>query len=183
MTKFCPECGTKQHTDDTRFCSNCGFDFSKLEEDEKITVSISSDESDSNSNTSSNSNSSVGNGGTVSNKTSNSTYKPSNSTNKFSNSTYKPSNSTYKKVSFGSNGFLSNWSIPKCFAVLAVLLIFLTVLGMLVQTTETEPTSDEGLTSFMENSHSQVPDFLQDSYFDSDDEYNDSNDYLSFLDR
>ena len=169
MTKFCPECGTKQHTDDTRFCSNCGFDFSKLEEDEKITVSISSDESDSNSNTSSNSNSSVGNGGTVSNKT--------------SNSTYNPSNSTYKKVSFGSNGFLSNWSIPKCFAVLAVLLIFLTVLGMLVQTTETEPTSDEGLTSFMENSHSQVPDFLQDSYFDSDDEYNDSNDYLSFLDR
>ena len=174
MTKFCPECGTKQHTDDARFCSNCGFDFSKLEENEKITVSISSDESDSNSN------SSVSSSGTVSNKPSNSTYKPSNSTYKSSNSSHKSSNSSHKKVSFDSKGFLSNLSIAKCFAILAVLLIFLTVLGMLVQTTETEPTSDEGLTSFMENSHSQVPDFLQDDYYDSNDGYDDSYDFLSY---
>lgn len=30
MTKFCPECGFKQHSDNNRYCSNCGFDFSKI---------------------------------------------------------------------------------------------------------------------------------------------------------
>ena len=30
MTKFCPECGAEQHSDNNRFCSNCGFDFSKI---------------------------------------------------------------------------------------------------------------------------------------------------------
>ena len=31
MTKFCPECGTQQREDNVKFCSNCGFDFSKIE--------------------------------------------------------------------------------------------------------------------------------------------------------
>ena len=31
MTKFCPECGFKQKDENNHFCSNCGYDFSKLE--------------------------------------------------------------------------------------------------------------------------------------------------------
>ena len=31
MAKFCPECGFEQHNDSNRYCSNCGFDFSKVE--------------------------------------------------------------------------------------------------------------------------------------------------------
>ena len=31
MTKFCPECGTQQCDDNVKYCSNCGFDFSKIE--------------------------------------------------------------------------------------------------------------------------------------------------------
>ena len=45
MTKFCPECGTKQKSDNNHFCSNCGFDFSRLEE--KINIPIESNDSDS----------------------------------------------------------------------------------------------------------------------------------------
>ena len=52
MTKFCPECGFEQHNDNNRYCSNCGFDFSKVESNIKseesdnssITVPITSDD-------------------------------------------------------------------------------------------------------------------------------------------
>ena len=52
MAKFCPECGFKQHNDNNRYCSNCGFDFSKVESNIKseesdnssITVPITSDD-------------------------------------------------------------------------------------------------------------------------------------------
>ena len=51
MAKFCPECGFEQHNDNNRYCSNCGFDFSKVESNIKsegsdnstITVPITSD--------------------------------------------------------------------------------------------------------------------------------------------
>ena len=57
MTKFCPECGFKQHDENNRFCSNCGFDFSGLEEnidskvsdDSSVNVPITSDSDDSGS--------------------------------------------------------------------------------------------------------------------------------------
>ena len=35
MTKFCPECGFKQKDENNHFCSNCGYDFSKLESSDK----------------------------------------------------------------------------------------------------------------------------------------------------
>ena len=52
MAKFCPECGFEQHNDNNRYCSNCGFDFSKVESNIKsegsdnstITVPITSDD-------------------------------------------------------------------------------------------------------------------------------------------
>ena len=38
MTKFCPECGTKQRDDNNHYCPNCGFDFSSLERDSNLNL-------------------------------------------------------------------------------------------------------------------------------------------------
>ena len=206
MTKFCPECGFKQKDDKNRYCSNCGFDFSILEDDRD---SISSEDSSVNVPISSDSNgSSSGSVGSDSNNSSNSENQvspsPNNKTKAVSNPTSKSkivsnstnrtktvSNSTIKaKKVTNSNGFLSNLSFNKCFLAFAVLLIVMVIGGMLVQTTQ-EPYSDDGLTSFMESSdHYDLSSFLDDNGSDNDDSYDflddsgsdndDSYDYLSY---
>ena len=203
MTKFCPECGFKQKDDKNRYCSNCGFDFSILEddrdsissEDSSVNAPISSEDSSVNVPISSDSNgSSSGSVGSDSNNSSNSENQvspsPNNKTKAVSNPTSKSkivsnstnrtktvSNSTIKaKKVTNSNGFLSNLSFNKCFLAFAVLLIVMVIGGMLVQTTQ-EPYSDDGLTSFMESSdHYDLSSFLDDSGSDNDDSY----DYLSY---
>ena len=176
MAKFCPECGFEQHNDNNRYCSNCGFDFSKLEsniqseesDNSSIVVPISSDD------------------GPVS--------KPKVSDSSISTSTKSPASSSAKNTidSAGSsakttkhnrpkstnNDFLSNLTFNKCFLSFAVLLILLVIIGMLSQATQTEPYSDDGLTSFMERSSSYgLSDFIEDSNNDYDDS---SSDYLSY---
>ena len=173
MTKFCPECGTQQRDDNVRFCSNCGFDFSKIENKEDsigigseiINIDIS--------------------GSDDSNKSSPSSVQSAgvNSSNKSSpkvsatrtNVSKKSSSSSQINKNTSSDGLLSNLSFNKCFLAFAALLIFLLIMGMISEATRTEPTSDYGLTSFMESSGGYS---IDNSYY-YDDSDSDSN-YLSY---
>lgn len=177
MAKFCPECGFEQHNDNNRYCSNCGFDFSKLESNIKsqesdnssVVVPISSDDGPvskpkvSDSTTSTSAKSPAGSGAKNTIRSAGSSAK-----------TAKPN-----KPKSTNNDFLSNLTFNKCFLAFALLLILLAIIGMLSQATQTEPYSDDGLTSFMERSSSYgLSDFIEDSnnnYYDGSDY-----DYLSY---
>ena len=203
MAKFCPECGFEQHNDNNRYCSNCGFDFSKVESNIKseesdnssITVPITSDDEVVSKPAKSTDSKTIGSSSSVSSsdsgvKSSSSSVSSSDSGVKSSSSSVSSTGSSAKSSSTSSakttktytskssnNGFLSNLSFNKCFLAFAVLMIILVILGMIAQT-DKEPYSDDGLTSFMERSSSYgLSDFIEDSnnYYD---DYN--SDYLSY---
>ena len=203
MAKFCPECGFKQHNDNNRYCSNCGFDFSKVESNIKseesdnssITVPITSDDevvskpakSTDSKNIGSSSSVSSSDSGVISSSSSvsssdsgvissSSSVSSTGSSAKSSSTSSAKTTKTYTSKS-SNNGFLSNLSFNKCFLAFAVLMIILVILGMIAQT-DKEPYSDDGLTSFMERSSSYgLSDFIEDSnnYYDDYD-----SDYLSY---
>ena len=192
MTKFCPECGFKQKDENNHFCSNCGYDFSKLESSDKdsnspdnssINVPINSDckGSPDSSPVSSDLDSSSVFDPISSSSDSSSVSKPRTSVSKIShnsNNQRKSNSSNKSRINNSSNGFLSNLTFNKCFLAFALLLIIMVIGGMLVQTTQ-EPYSDNGLTSFMDSSgHNDLSDIWDESSYDNDD----SEDYLSFDD-
>ena len=192
MTKFCPECGFKQKDENNHFCSNCGYDFSKLESSDKdsnspdnssINVPINSDSKGSadSSPVSSDLDSSSVFGPISSSSDSSSVSKPRTSVSKIShnsNNQRKSNSSNKSRINNSSNGFLSNLTFNKCFLAFALLLIIMVIGGMLVQTTQ-EPYSENGLTSFMDSSgHNDLSDIWDESSYDNDD----SEDYLSFDD-
>ena len=166
MTKFCPECGFEQHNDNNRYCSNCGK--SQESDNSSVVVPISSDDSP------------VSKPKVPDSSTSTSTKSPDGSSPKKTISSAGSSAKTAKpnRPKSTNNDFLSNLTFNKCFLAFAVLLILLAVIGMLSQATQTEPYSDDGLTSFMERSSSYgLSDFIEDSNNNYD--YSDS-DYLSY---
>ena len=184
MTKFCPECGFKQKDENNHFCSNCGYDFSKLESSDKD--SNSPDNSDSKGSPDSSPVSSDLDSSSVfdpisSSSDSSSVSKPRTSVSKIShnsNNQRKSNSSNKSRINNSSNGFLSNLTFNKCFLAFALLLIIMVIGGMLVQTTQ-EPYSENGLTSFMDSSgHNDLSDIWDESSYDNDD----SEDYLSFDD-
>ncbi len=174
MAKFCPECGFEQHNDNNRYCSNCGFDFSKVESNIKseesdnstITVPITSDVEIVTKPAKSTDSKTIGSSSSVSSTVSSA---------KSSSSSAK-NTKTYSSKS-SNNGFLSYLSFNKCFLAFAVLMIILMIIGMIAQT-DKEPYSDDGLTSFMERSSSYgLSDFIEDSNNNYDDY---DSDYLSY---
>ena len=189
MAKFCPECGFKQHNDNNRYCSNCGFDFSKVESNIKseesdnssITVPITSDDEVVSKPAKSTDSKTIGSSSSVSSSdsgviSSSSSVSSTGSSAKSSSTSSAKTTKTYTSKS-SNNGFLSNLSLNKCFLAFAVLMIILVILGMIAQT-DKEPYSDDGLTSFMERSSSYgLSDFIEDSnnYYDDYD-----SDYLSY---
>ena len=189
MAKFCPECGFKQHNDNNRYCSNCGFDFSKVESNIKseesdnssITVPITSDDEVVSKPAKSTDSKTIGSSSSVSSSdsgviSSSSSVSSTGSSAKSSSTSSAKTTKTYTSKS-SNNGFLSNLSFNKCFLAFAVLMIILVILGMIAQT-DKEPYSDDGLTSFMERSSSYgLSDFIEDSnnYYDDYD-----SDYLSY---
>ena len=189
MAKFCPECGFKQHNDNIRYCSNCGFDFSKVESNIKseesdnssITVPITSDDEVVSKPAKSTDSKTIGSSSSVSSSdsgviSSSSSVSSTGSSAKSSSTSSAKTTKTYTSKS-SNNGFLSNLSFNKCFLAFAVLMIILVILGMIAQT-DKEPYSDDGLTSFMERSSSYgLSDFIEDSnnYYDDYD-----SDYLSY---
>ena len=188
MAKFCPECGFEQHNDDNRYCSNCGFDFSKVENNIKseeddnssVIVHIDSDEGPVSKPVNSTDSKVISPSSTAS-STSNSSS--TNNTKSSAGSSAKTTKTYTSKSS--NNDFLSNLSFNKCFLAFAVLLIIMVIGGMIIQVTDTEPYSEHGLTSFMDRSNSYgLSDFIEDSnnnYDDSNDYYDDyDNDYLSY---
>ena len=198
MAKFCPECGFEQHNDNNRYCSNCGFDFSKVENNIKseddnssVIVPINSDDgpvskpagaTDSKvikSTSTASSTASSANGSTGSSASSTAKGSSVSSAKTTKTSTSKSSN----------NDFLSNLTFNKCFLAFAVLLIILFIIGMFAQL-DPEPSSDHGLTSFMERSDSYVlSDFIDDSnnYYDDSDynylSYDEDNDYANLVEN
>ena len=189
MAKFCPECGFKQHNDNNRYCSNCGFDFSKVESNIKseesdnssITVPITSDDEVVSKPAKFTDSKTIGSSSSVSSSdsgviSSSSSVSSTGSSAKSSSTSSAKTTKTYTSKS-SNNGFLSNLSFNKCFLAFAVLMIILVILGMIAQT-DKEPYSDDGLTSFMERSSSYgLSDFIEDSnnYYDDYD-----SDYLSY---
>ena len=189
MAKFCPECGFEQHNDNNRYCSNCGFDFLKVESNIKseesdnssITVPITSDDEVVSKPAKSTDSKTIGSSSSVSSsdsgvKSSSSSVSSTGSSAKSSSTSSAKTTKTYTSKS-SNNGFLSNLSFNKCFLAFAVLMIILVILGMIAQT-DKEPYSDDGLTSFMERSSSYgLSDFIEDSnnYYDDYD-----SDYLSY---
>ena len=189
MAKFCPECGFEQHNDNNRYCSNCGFDFSKVESNIKseesdnssITVPITSDDEVVSKPAKSTDSKTIGSSSSVSSSdssviSSSSSVSSTGSSAKSSSTSSAKTTKTYTSKS-SNNGFLSNLSFNKCFLAFAVLMIILVILGMIAQT-DKEPYSDDGLTSFMERSSSYgLSDFIEDSnnYYDDYD-----SDYLSY---
>ena len=189
MAKFCPECGFKQHNDNNRYCSNCGFDFSKVESNIKseesdnssITVPITSDDEVVSKPAKSTDSKTIGSSSSVSSSdsgviSSSSSVSSTGSSAKSSSTSSAKTTKTYTSKS-SNNGFLSNLSFNKCFLAFAVLMIILVIIGMIAQT-DKEPYSDDGLTSFMERSSSYgLSDFIEDSnnYYDDYD-----SDYLSY---
>ena len=195
MTKFCPECGTKQRDENNKYCSNCGFDFSRLEKDSSLNVSNSIIEEDlnmddssvdvpivplgsedskfdsSSKNTAASIDSSISSAeGASSSSTSHSssaespnspitprstTKKPSTSSAKVSSASSTKRTRNYSSKSSNSD-FLSYLTFNKCFLAFAILFILLVTIGMIGQSTETEPYSDDGLTSFMYESYGYV---------------------------
>ena len=208
MTKFCPECGTKQRDDNNHYCPNCGFDFSRLEKDSSLNLADSKKDDDNSSvdvpisplegsedskfGTDAKSNVDSRDSASSSNKVSasssakspNSSSSPRSSTKKPASSSAKVSSSSTKRTKNYSsksynNGFLSNLSFNKCFLAFAVLLIILVIIGMISDATETEPYSDDGLTSFMYESNNYNLNSFLDDYNSYDDSDYDS-DYLSY---
>ena len=189
MAKFCPECGFEQHNDNNRYCSNCGFDFSKVESNIKseesdnssITVPITSDDEVVSKPAKSTDSKTIGSSSSVSSsdsgvKSSSSSVSSTGSSAKSSSTSSAKTTKTYTSKS-SNNGFLSYLSFNKCFLAFAVLMIILMIIGMIAQT-DKEPYSDDGLTSFMERSSSYgLSDFIEDSnnYYDDYD-----SDYLSY---
>ena len=180
MAKFCPECGFEQHNDDNRYCSNCGFDFSKVENNIKsegddnssVIVHIDSDEGHV-SKPADSTDSKVISPSSTASSTSNSSS--TNNTKSSAGSSAKTTKTYTSKSS--NNDFLSNLTFNKCFLAFAVLLIIFVTIGMFAQL-DPEPSSDHGLTSFMERSNSYgLSDFIDDSndYYDDYDK-----DYLSY---
>ncbi|MBO7159189.1 MAG: zinc ribbon domain-containing protein, partial [Methanobrevibacter sp.] len=191
----CPECGFEQHNDDNRYCSNCGFDFSKLEnnikseEDDNSSVIVHIDsEEDSVSKTASSAYSkAIKSGPTVSSASSTTKSSSSSSTKNSAGSSAKTTKTYTSKSS--NNDFLSKLTFNKCFLAFAVLLIILLIIGMFAQL-DPEPHSDHGLTSFMERSNSySYSDFIEDSnnYYDDSDydylSYDEDNDYASLVEN
>lgn len=201
MTKFCPECGTKQRDDNNHYCPNCGFDFSRLETDSNLNLADSKKDDDNSSvdvpisslegsedskfdtDAKSNVDSNDSSVSSSNNKLSSGSSVPRSSTKKPSTTAKVSSSSTKRTKNYSSksynNDFLSNLSFNKCFLAFAVLLIILFVIGMISDATETEPYSDDGLTSFMyESDNYNLDSFIEDynSYDDSD--YD--SDYLSY---
>lgn len=200
MTKFCPECGTKQRDDNNHYCSNCGFDFSRLEKDSNLDLADSKKDEDNSSvdvpiaplegsedskfgtdakSSVASSNSSASSSSKVSASSSaprSSTKKPSTTAKVSSSSTKRTKN--YSSKSY-NNDFLSILSFNKCFLAFAVLLIILFIIGMISDATETEPYSDDGLTSFMYESNNYNLNSFLDDYNSYDDSDYDS-DYLSY---
>ena len=186
MAKFCPECGFKQHNDNNRYCSNCGFDFSKVESNIKseesdnssITVPITSDDEVVSKPAKSTDSKTIGSSSSVSSTVSSAKSSSVSSTVSSAKSSSSSAKNTKTYTSKSSNnGFLSYSSFNKCFLAFAVLMIILMIIGMIAQT-DKEPYSDDGLTSFMERSSSYgLSDFIEDSnnYYDDYD-----SDYLSY---
>ncbi len=192
MTKFCPECGTQQRDDHVKYCSNCGFDFSKIENREdnrgisSDTIKIDISDSEDSNKSSPFSVQSVGVNG--SNKSSPSSVQsvgvngsnkssPKASTPRINDSKKSPSSGQINK-STSSNGLLSNLSFNKCLLAFAALMVLLLIIGMISQATETQPTSDHGLTSFMESSGAYDSNsFIDNSYYYDDSDSNSN--YLS----
>ena len=199
MTRFCPECGTKQRDENTHFCSNCGFDFSQLENknissnssDDSIVVPIGSDDESAVKPKISISDDSIIIDNqkvstadkpiisTASNpKASSSTYQKISNSNR-GVSTNQGSSSSNRGVNVGnsSDGLFSNLSFNKCFLAFAILLILMVIGGLIITATQTEPTSDYGLTSFMNRSDTyHMSDYIDD--YDSNDDSD--SDYLSY---
>ena len=191
MAKFCPECGFEQHNDNNRYCSNCGFDFSKVENSIKsekddnstVIVPINSDDSPIPKPADSRDSKVISPSSTDSSKVSTAKGSSVSSTKNSAGSSAKTTKTSTSKSS--NNDFLSNLTFNKCFLAFAVLLIIMVIGGMIIQVTDTEPYSEHGLTSFMESSNSySYSDFMDDSnnyYDDSNDYYDDyDNDYLSY---
>ena len=181
MAKFCPECGFEQHNDNNRYCSNCGFDFSKLENNIKssdnssIVVPIDSDENSVSKNVGSADSKAIKSSSTASSTASTAKGYSTSSTKSSAGSSVKTTKTYASKSS--SNDFLSKLTFNKCFLAFAVLLIIMLIIGMFAQL-DPEPSSDNGLTSFMERSNSYgLSDFIDDSnnYYGGSD-----SDYLSY---
>ena len=179
MAKFCPECGFEQHNDDNRYC--CGFDFSKLENNIKssdnssIVVPIDSDENSVSKNVGSADSKAIKSSSTASSTASTAKGYSTSSTKSSAGSSVKTTKTYASKSS--SNDFLSKLTFNKCFLAFAVLLIIMLIIGMFAQL-DPEPSSDNGLTSFMERSNSYgLSDFIDDSnnYYGGSD-----SDYLSY---
>ena len=186
MAKFCPECGFEQHNDNNRYCSNCGFDFSKVESNIKseesdnstITVPITSDVEIVTKPAKSTDSKTIGSSSSVSSTVSSAKSSSVSSTVSSAKSSSSSAKNTKTYTSKSSNnGFLSYLSFNKCFLAFAVLMIILMIIGMIAQT-DKEPYSDDGLTSFMERSSSYgLSDFIEDSNNNYDDY---DSDYLSY---
>ena len=192
MAKFCPECGFEQHNDDNRYCSNCGFDFSKVENNIKsegddnssVIVHIDSDEGPVSKPVNSTDSKVISPSSTTSSRASTTKVSSTSGTKSSAGSSAKTTKTYTSKSS--NNDFLSNLSFNKCFLAFAVLLIIFVTIGMFAQL-DPEPSSDHGLTSFMERSNSYgLSDFIDDSnnYYDgSNNYYDDSNDYYDDYDN
>ena len=159
MAKFCPECGFEQHNDSNRYCSNCGFDFSKVENNIKsegddnssVIVHIDSDEDPVSKPADAKDSKVIKSTSTASSTASNAKGSSTPSTKSSSVSSAKTTKTHTSKSS--NNDFLSNLTFNKCFLAFAVLLIIFFIIGMFAQL-DPEPSSDHGLTSFMERSNS-----------------------------
>ena len=176
MTKFCPECGTQQREDNVKFCSNCGFDFSKIENNnesqgispETIKIDISGSDD---SNPKKSSPSSVQSTGVNDSKKSS----PQVSTARTNDSKKSTSSSQINKTN--NSDLLSNLSFNKCLIAFAVLMALLMIIGMIGEATETQPSSDRGLTSFMDSSGA----YDSNAYIDSSYYYDDSDSNSNYL--
>ena len=199
MAKFCPECGFEQHNDSNRYCSNCGFDFSKVENNIKseekdnssVIVHIDSDDdpvSKPADTTDSKVIKSTSTASSTASSANGSTGSSASSTAKGSSVSSAKTTKTYTSKS-SNNDFLSNLTFNKCFLAFAVLLIIFFIIGMFAQL-DPEPSSDHGLTSFMERSNSySYSDFMDDSnnYYDDSDynylSYDEDNDYANLVEN
>ena len=184
MAKFCPECGFEQHNDGNRYCSNCGFDFSKVENNIKsegddnssVIVHIDSDEGPVSKPVNSTDSKVISPSSVASSTASTANNSSTNNTKTSAGSSAKTTKTYTSKSS--NNDFLSKLTFNKCFLAFAVLLIIMVIGGMIIQVTDTEPYSEHGLTSFMDRSNSYgLSDFIEDSNNNYDDyDY----DYLSY---
>ena len=195
MAKFCPECGFEQHNDSNRYCSNCGFDFSKVEnkiksegdDNSSVIVHIDSDEDPVSKPADAKDSKVIKSTSTASSTASNAKGSSTPSTKSSSVSSAKTTKTHTSKSS--NNDFLSNLTFNKCFLAFAVLLIIFFIIGMFAQL-DPEPSSDHGLTSFMESSNSfSYSDFIDDSnnYYDDSDydylSYDEDKDYANLVEN